>query len=159
MIQYFKTSIFSASSLSKFIGPYMNFSGLFCIDNIPNEIRKHHFAIINLSKQDEKGSHWLTLHRTIDGCIEVFDSLGYDLRKKNILSEHFPFTYFQINLTPVQSQDSFLCGQFCIYYVVERFLHFDEDFSEFMNDRFSSNCARNEEKLKNFCVENGISIV
>ena len=144
--------------MSKFPGVYANLGGLFSIDNIPKEIEPHHFFIINLSKEKDKGTHWISIHRQIDGLIEIFDSLGFDQRKRSLYESHLPFLHFETNITPVQCQDSSLCGQFCLFYVVERFLHFDECLTEFLNDRFSQDCASNERKVTQFCHENGIPI-
>ena len=149
---------FTAASLSKFPTVYDNLGGLYSLDNIPTEIQPHHFFIINLSKEKERGTHWISVHRQVGGFIELFDSLGFDQRKRSLYETYLPFVQFETNITPVQCQDSSLCGQFCLFYIVERFLHFDESLNEFLSDRFTLNCASNEKLVTDFCLKNGIPI-
>lgn len=59
------------------------FSGVFARDRIPKHII---YAIVNLDKHDEKGSHWVALVDTAKlsgskGELLVYDSFGRDTKK------------------------------------------------------------------------------
>ncbi len=53
------------------------FSGVFARDRIPEHII---YAIVNLDKHDEKGSHWIALVDIGDKTI-IYDSFGRDTKK------------------------------------------------------------------------------
>ena len=92
---------------------YENLIGLFHMNELPNKIDCHKFAIINDS------NHWAVLHNNLFNEIEVFDSLGINSslssKVKNSLNSPKGFVF---NSTLFQSSDSSLCGEFAIFYIV-----------------------------------------
>ena len=64
---------------------------------------------------------------------------------------------FAINTTQLQSNNSALCGEFTLFYIVRRFYDDDISFSEFMNHYFSLNQKKNEQRVETFIknLENG----
>ena len=124
---------------------YKNLIGLFHINELPNKIDCHKFAIINYS------NHWLVVHKNLFNQIEVFDSLGINSPvSQKVISGLKSSRSFAINSTQLQSDDSSLCGQFAIFYTVRRFYDDDINFSEFLNHYFSSDQRRNEQKVGKF---------
>ena len=129
---------------------YQNLIGLFHINEIPEKIDYHKFAIINDS------NHWFVIHRNLLNEIEVFDSLGKNSSASGKVKNHFN-SNFATNRTQLQSDNSALCGEFSIYYILQRFYNDDVSFNDFLNQFFSSNKKRNEERVKK-CIsglENG----
>ena len=124
---------------------YENLIGLFHINELPNKIDCHKFAIVNDSR------HWAVIHKNLFNRIEVFDSLGINSPvSKKLIHELKCTKSFSINSTQLQSDDSSLCGEFAIFYIVRRFYDGDIGFSEFLNHYFSSNQKRNEQQVEKF---------
>ncbi len=97
-----------------------------------------------------EGKHWFTIIRTSKDTLEVFDSLGVSAEyiKKNIPLKGV----FEFNTFPVQCNDSYYCGAFVVYYLIERYSNLDLEFEDFLNDIFSTNCLENQKKVKNFLL-------
>ena len=127
---------------------YENLVGLFNVNEVPNQIDCNKFAIIHDS------NHWAVIHNNLFNQIEVFDSLGSSspicnkLKSNQIISRSFVF-----NTSQLQSDESSLCGQFVIFYIIKRFFDDDICFSTFLNHYFSSNHKRNGDKVEKF-IEN-----
>ena len=127
---------------------YENLVGLFNVNEVPNQIDCHKFVII------QDFNHWAVIHNNLFNQIEVFDSLGSSspvcnkLKSNQIISRSFVF-----NTSQLQSDESSLCGQFVIFYIIKRFFDDDICFSTFLNHYFSSNHRQNEEKVEKF-IEN-----
>lgn len=141
---YFKT-------LSKF------YLGCFSADNYPKQLENNQFFVTNKDNSYQKGSHWL-LVMLINDEIQFFDSCG--------TSEDFVQTFLKFrdkyvcsfNETAVQPNDSVTCGEFCIYFAYRRILNKDQTFKNCINQAFSQNLSKNNEKVTKFCknlLENG----
>ncbi len=79
--------------------------------------------IVNTDYSWNEGKHWVAFNFPSHGPCEFFDSLGrepeyYHLEFENILMLNGP-EYLAL-LTPIQADDSTLCGQYCIYYTLSR---------------------------------------
>ncbi len=80
--------------------------------------------------------------------MEVFDSLG---SSEEYIKKHIKLQgRFEYNQFPVQCQDSYYCGAFVVYYLIERYSNLDLDFEELLNDIFSPDCTENQKKVKDF---------
>ena len=124
---------------------YENLIGLFQINELPEKIGCHKFAIINDSH------HWAVIHKTLFNQIEVFDSLGTNSSiSKKVKNNLNCARNFAFNSTQLQSDNSSLCGEFAIFCIVNRFYDDDIEFSEFLNQHFSSNHKRNEKRVVKF---------
>ncbi len=55
-----------------------------------------------------------------------------------------------VNTTALQPQESLLCGEFCIYFIVHRLFNADLEFDEFLNTMFTEDVNHNEDKVKEF---------
>ncbi len=87
-------------------------------------------------------------HRTT-GDFEVFDSLGSNERYIQQILKHVKGTC-EYNETAVQSKESKSCGQFCLYFVIQRYFNEDLDLEELLEDSFGTDCAKNEEVVLTF---------
>ncbi len=104
--------------------------------------------LFSFSISTGEGKHWFVILRTSKHCIEIFDSLGVCSKyiKQNIPLE----AVFEFNTFPVQCTDSYFCGAFVVYYLIERYSNLDLEFEEFLNDIFCSNCEENQQRVKRF---------
>ncbi len=90
------------------------FLGVFSADTLPTHMPARSLAIVNCCKQHLPGIHWLAVSRGDNGTLEVFDSFGLPPHVYNIL---LPLaTVMSHNTCRIQSFDSEVCGQYCLYY-------------------------------------------
>ena len=69
--------------------------------------------------------------------------------KKNI-----PFdAFYEYNTFPVQCNDTYFCGSFVIYFLIERYFNLDLEFEELLNDIFGPDCTKNQIKVIEFIEE------
>lgn len=130
-----------------------HFKGIYSIDTLPKYLKKRTFLICNTAEHNKLGEHWICICKT-DLEIEVFDSLGIDPAKKNMLQRFCKFrnvSSLKVNETPFQSSSTSTCGLFAIYFIVQRFHNLDLGFNTLLTEIFSKNLLSNEEKVKDFC--------
>jgi hypothetical protein len=89
------------------------FLGVFAADQVSGLfIKERTAAVINTDSIDGEGKHWWCILR-LHGKLEYFDPLG--VSSAEVEKRLGQRCYF--NDSPVQSDHSALCGQFCIYFV------------------------------------------
>ena len=54
-----------------------------------------------------------------------------------------------------QSYRSDTCGEFCLYFLVERVLNDDIEFEDLLKEIFTVNLKTNEDRVQKFIEENG----
>ena len=101
---------------------------------------------------DGEGIHWFALcHREL-GHYEIFDSLGTEASYiKEVLKEFAGFCMF--NETAVQAKTSKSCGEFCLFYIIQRYFNEDLSLEALLENCFSLDCAKNEEIVLTFLKE------
>ena len=78
----------------------------------------------------------------------MLDSLG---TSQEYVTENVPFRgSCQFNQTKLQGDNSNSCGEFCLYYIVQRLHNLDLSYQEFMDDFFSLDTDVNEENIQTF---------
>jgi len=131
---------------------YSCFQSVYSLDEIPKSLSVRKFIVVNLSKSNETGTHWIVIIRSHKQIYEVFNSLGFhDL---NVI-----LPYMQIrskadvvfNQQMYQSSTSSTCGLFCIYYAINRVLNFDLSFHHLLEHIFDDDIEQNESHVINFC--------
>lgn len=92
------------------------FAGVWSSNNFP-ELKTQTFAIVNASKHNEFGTHWLLLMCTADNTILFWDSLGKDLNAYNEIYARCTKMYAIVKelLLPLQGYTSNMCGAYCIF--------------------------------------------
>lgn len=133
---------------------YNHFKGIYSIDTLPKLLKKRSFIICNTAEQNKPGQHWICICKT-DNEIELFDSLGIDSSKKNLLTKFCKFKnvrFLKVNETPFQSPSTSTCGLFVIYFAVQRFHNLDLGFNTLLQEIFSNSLIVNEENVKSFCL-------
>jgi len=137
----------------KFPHVLTSFSGVFAIDELPQNIPIRHFVIFNLSEKHLPGSHWAVILRSSANQLELFNSLGQ--QNLNYVTPYLKFQkHFTINYNEkaVQSVSSKFCGYHCIYFVIFRILNFDMSFEHVLEDIFYSNSLiKNDNIVSQFC--------
>lgn len=102
--------------LSQFI------TGIFAADEMPNYIYSFPSGfIVNTDTRAKLGRHWLAFYISSKTVGEFFDSYGHS---PSYYSQNFQ-TFFnkngfemKYNNKKIQSDDSKMCGQYCIYYLM-----------------------------------------
>ena len=86
--------------------------------------------------------------------IEVFDSLGGDETKLNILKKYIQLRgikSIEYNESAFQKETTASCGLFVLYFLFERLFNLDLTFDELLEDIFENNIDENEKKVTEFC--------
>ena len=97
------------------------FCGVFAADNFPLKLSQNRFIIVNVSSSDSIGTHWTLLCRK-NGNYIFADPLGQKLTSYKCLYNRLAsaaldiqHVYELLRNQPIQTQNSILCGLFCIY--------------------------------------------
>lgn len=150
-----KSSELSAC-IKQFPSLHLFFNGIYAKDNIPKKLKNYNFIIVNTDRKDGPGIHWYCLLK-INDCIECFDSLGIDQEKKFFLFS-LPLmdtaSECEINSTPLQSSNSSSCGEFVLYFLINRYHNLDISYNELLNDLFDVSSEINETNVKKFLLDN-----
>ena len=98
-----------------------NYQGTFSCNTIksPNYISTNETYIINLSKENEKGSHLIAIQLNAqDKKIKYFDSFGIPCSNEEILTFISRInTKYEYNSKQIQHFKSIHCGMFCLAFV------------------------------------------
>ena len=101
-----------------------SFIGVFPSDQVPSYIHEKPCALIcNTDPHTESGEHWIALYISKEGMGEYFDSYGqYPLHDtiKDFLNNNT--IAWKHNSQRLQSDFTTVCGQYCIVYILHRFL-------------------------------------
>ena len=94
------------------------FRGVFAADNFPSNLKSNIFLIVNASKSQSPGAHWLLICKKSDQLLFA-DPLGQSLSSyKNVfqpLAKNNVQFYQLLENQPMQSQNSGLYGLICIF--------------------------------------------
>lgn len=127
------------------------FCGVYASDTLPTTIE--HFPcglIVNTDPQTEKGAHWLAMYFPSKERGEFFDSYGNppDFYRENF--ETFldkQSRSWKYNHRSLQSLNSSTCGQFCLYFIMNR--NRGKPLSIIVNS-FSKNTSINDHRVSEF---------
>lgn len=114
----------------------------------PKTINRFQFFISNLSPINHRGTHWCLIICDGNNDIELFDCLKPCPKIIQKLKKYKRFV--RVNNFPVMSVSSKLCGQYCIFYVVNRCFNPHLDMNEIFQMFFSKNKKDNDRKVKRF---------
>jgi hypothetical protein len=131
------------------------FLGTFPCDILPNVKKKKEFSlIINLSKHNTTGSHFIAIFADKD-CFMYFDPLGEKCKNKDVLK------FIKTNknnrkvlqkFRKIQSNESIFCGFFCLSFLLSRKLKFP--IKIFLNKFDQKNLNQNDNNVINFIQDN-----
>jgi hypothetical protein len=99
-----------------------HFDGVFSIDTIPKSIKFRHFCIVNTDFHNGIGKHWFIIIKNDKHNIEIFDSLGIDSEKEELLKKYCKLRVKNliVNETSFQENDTNTCGKFCLFFSINR---------------------------------------
>jgi len=100
------------------------FVGVFACDDLPIRIDRLPAALIaNVDKRSMPGSHWIAIYIDHNERGEYFDSYGVGPYQNKTFFERFlknNCTTWDINSKVLQGQFSAVCGQYCLFYLLQR---------------------------------------
>ena len=95
-----------------------HFGGVFSKDQLPKELIREKFYIVNLQDHDAgSGTHWTVFYYNKPLSSIYFDSYGF-IAPLDVENSIKPYIY---NDAEIQDFDSSACGYFCIAFI--KFLH------------------------------------
>jgi hypothetical protein len=113
------------------------FVGVFPADQLPEKEYPGAY-IVNTDPADQPGQHWVAFYCTEAGKLEAFDSFG---KNPGIYSDHIKewmgTDYLILSNSVLQSDNSTLCGNYCLYFLLLRCHNFsyEDVLSIFCSDR------------------------
>ena len=111
--------IFSTGKITK-----NQFHGVFASDELPKTVQDYPSAYVaNVDPSDQPGSHWIAFYFDKNKEGEFWDSYGQ--HPENYVKTFINFlqinsTNWSMNHKMLQSLDSSVCGEFCVFYLVHR---------------------------------------
>jgi hypothetical protein len=100
----------------------VTFEGVFASDLIPTFCGSRTALVLNESPQSDSGTHWIGIYIE-NGKGEYFDSYGRSPEVANFvhfLDRNCPRKNWRYNEKELQSYDTDVCGQYCIWFISER---------------------------------------
>ena len=96
--------------------------GVYPLDAIPKTLPKRYGFILNTDPRHLPGQHWLAFYCDDEGRVEFFDSYGNPPSKYSSTIQTFMRrqSNARINSVRLQSIESTVCGQFCLFYLFMR---------------------------------------
>ena len=111
--------------------------GVYSADSLPIRVNKTGL-VVNTDDSNKAGKHWIAFYFADHGVIEVFDSYG---NPAEIYNKYFTdylrnnAVCVKYNKTKLQSSFSDVCGQYCLYFLMNRIrnISLDDIVSNFKN--------------------------
>ena len=101
------------------------FGGIYSKDQLPKDLTRTKFYIVNMQDHDEgNGTHWTTFYYNKPLTSIYFDSFGF-VASTDVENRIKPYVF---NDADVQDYNSSACGYFCIAFI--KFLHNKTDKKE-----------------------------
>jgi len=95
-----------------------HFGGVYSKDQLPNELIKDKFYIVNLQDHDEgDGTHWTEFYYNHPSTSIYFDSYGF-IASRDVQKRITPYIF---NDKDIQDFNSSACGFYCIAFI--KFFH------------------------------------
>ena len=131
-----------------------HFAGTFALNELKSKsLKLYQFGIWN-SSDTLPGIHWRGIVKRDEHLIELYDSLGINKEESNQLLWNVDKTSRAIsNSTRLQPPGSDNCGKFCIYFILNRYLDWDLEFNDLLNELFSLDQNDNDKKVLAFLQE------
>jgi len=93
--------------------------GVYAADKIPHTLQNQSGFIANTDPHQQHGRHWIAFFNANEE-LECFDSYGlspdkYSHSFKSLMSN---FSKLKVNTKRIQSSDTVVCGQYCLFYLM-----------------------------------------
>ncbi len=129
--------------------PY--FQGVFPSDRLPARLQHYPAALVmNVDPHGRRGSHWCSIFIAQDRVGTFFDSYGHAPGYYTPLFQEFlerTCTTWTYSTSRLQSLDSDVCGQYCLYFLLLRSRNIP---TQTIVRRFSSNTRKNDRYVYHF---------
>ena len=127
-----------------------NFLGCYPADLQPEELNRNFSIIFNLSNHDKPGTHFVAInsHKNV---LNYFDSLGSPCQNKRLkvfLTKHRKGKKYIYNKTKVQSNNSHLCGIYCLGFLLSQ--ESDIVMKDFLKNFSKTNLMLNDKIILEF---------
>ena len=94
--------------------------GVFPSDKLPNDVPQPPWGfVVNTDPSSLPGTHWLAIFCSPDS-VAYFDSYGQKPMVKSIEKWLSVYKPYWINKKRIQGPVSSVCGQYCVYFLVQR---------------------------------------
>lgn len=101
--------------------PDFSFIGVYAADQIPKIIDCYPVSLIaNIDPISLPGQHWVAFYLRSQNDFEFFDSFALPISIYTHLSHSLTGACTHYCTYPIQSMRSTLCGQYCIYFLLNR---------------------------------------
>ena len=128
-----------------------SFCGVFPSDKLPKKIDTYPACfVMNTDPANKPGVHWVAVYVDSDKNGEYFDSYGRPSEISEKLLRKYS-KYWQCNTKRLQGMFSSVCGQYCIYFLLQR--HYGEPMAEIVA-KFTENHEENDFLVTEWVNEN-----
>lgn len=122
--------------------------GVFPADQIPRKWHKPSAFVLNTDPSFKPGSHWVALYVEKNGSGWYLDSYGFPcMIEEHLKSIKNNCRNFRYNTVQLQSDNSSVCGHFCILFL--HFMSCGYSMDDFVRI-FSSNLSQNDRIVRNY---------
>uniref|UniRef100_A0ABD2VUF9 Ubiquitin-like protease family profile domain-containing protein n=1 Tax=Trichogramma kaykai TaxID=54128 RepID=A0ABD2VUF9_9HYME len=125
-----------------------NSVGVYAADRVPRNVSLPACLIINCDTSDQPGSHWIALYIDKYASGIYFDSFGLPPTNTHHKERiHRICKKIIYNYKCLQSLDSAVCGEYCIFFLYH--ISKNNDLNAFLN-YFNSDTRRNDNIVRSF---------
>ena len=123
------------------------------------QLKDNEFIIVNTDPSFLPGQHWVVFYRNKEGLLEFFDSFGnlpgyYTIDFQMFVNRNCVKKYYILNPNQIQSNDSNICGLYCLlfYVSVVKNQEFNDFLLQFDNNTYLNDvhCLQKIENLFNY---------
>ena len=93
------------------------FLAVYSSDTVPVFTTYPSGCVVNTDPAGQPGTHWVALYQEKHGVMETFDSFGKDFSSYSI---NLPSCRLVTQCQELQSDNSTVCGQFCMFSLLRR---------------------------------------
>jgi hypothetical protein len=119
------------------------FHGVYAIDTLPHRVHRYPAAfVVNTDQSNGPGEHWLAVYFDVNGNAEFFDSYGYSPEMYGMvdfLLNNSRKGYIRNNKR-LQSSVTFVCGAYCVYFLMMKCSGVKEWLQPFGSDFILNDC-------------------
>ena len=98
-----------------------NFHGVYAADTLPDTPQRGKSYIVNCDESHKSGSHWVAFYKPPNNTYpDYFDSFGFPPLNEYFYTFLKDYRFFYYNNVTLQATSSNICGEYCIFYVIQR---------------------------------------
>jgi len=111
------------------------FIGIFAADQLNFNISKRPSCLIaNTDPSTMPGQHWIAIYFDAQGNVEYFDSFGRQPTDDFVEFMKKHGNKIRVHSNRLQSDDTYVCGMYCIYFLFYRVRNIMNMFKKFCNN-------------------------